>query len=211
MKHRKRKRFLNQARSETPPQMRGKDALAPCLVVLLGITPACAGKRGRCARRCRCRRDQPRVCGEKPWTPWEKIVLKGSPPRVRGKALVLTDFMADSRITPACAGKSASTSSTRTLSEDHPRVCGEKWKFGGGSFSTQGSPPRVRGKVFRAYFQRRAVGITPACAGKRREFIGSCGKAQDHPRVCGEKRCFLTAPLAQTGSPPRVRGKVLDE
>ena len=181
---------MNQARSETPPQMRGKDAPAPCLVVLLGITPACAGKRGPTWEKRSISWDHPRVCGEKPWTPWEKIVLKGSPPRVRGKALVLTDFMADSRITPACAGKSASTSSTRTLSEDHPRVCGEKWKFGGGSFSTQGSPPRVRGKDPAINSRIPSPRITSACAGKSLVIVRPVPDERDHPRVCGEKRRF---------------------
>ena len=51
----------------------------------------------------------------------------------------------------------------------------------------QGSPPRVRGKVFSNvnFFVR--IGITPACAGK--SFLIRCvsGEHEDHPRVCGEK------------------------
>ena len=51
---------------------------------------------------------------------------------------------------------------------DHPRVCGEKpFLFYGGS-SDSGSSPRVRGKVFGRVRCYRAVGITPACAGKSR-------------------------------------------
>ena len=211
--------------------MRGKACQKLILQRRVRITPACAGKRGRCARRCRCRRDHPRVCGEKPWTPWEKIVLKGSPPRVRGKALVLTDFMADSRITPACAGKSASTSSTRTLSEDHPRVCGEKWKFGRRvvqhpedhprvcgektlrltvAYRLLGSPPRVRGKVLFATVSCFSPRITPACAGKRSPSPIHSEEGQDHPRVCGEKFVLLFDRLPCVGSPPRVRGKAHD-
>ena len=179
--------FLNQARSETPPQMRGKDALAPCLVVLLGITPACAGKRGPTWEKRSISWDHPRVCGEKPWTPWEKIVLKGSPPRVRGKAQPL--FLDDRTegITPACAGKSFYDLQTLQRYKDHPRVCGEKRSSGGPRRWKWGSPPRVRGKGLRCLLLPDSKRITPACAGKSPKPNPPAQAHKDHPRVCGEK------------------------
>ena len=52
------------------------------------------------------------------------------------------------RITPAYAGKSKSLPSLHIGSRDHPRVCGEKVFASISILVAQGSPPRVRGKVF---------------------------------------------------------------
>ena len=49
----------------SPPRMRGKDVDALGLVRRLGITPAYAGKRRAGTGQWACRRDHPRVCGEK--------------------------------------------------------------------------------------------------------------------------------------------------
>ena len=91
-------------------------------------------------------------------------------------------------ITPACAGKSFPAVLHFGLVEDHPRVCGEKF----GAQQARNLPIR----------------ITPACAGKSGSRSRSSRPVRDHPRVCGEK-CF-SVPVTQeeTGSPPRVRGKV---
>ena len=53
--------------------------------------------------------------------------------------------------------------------EDHPRVCGEKTYYQDSVYTTPGSPPRMRGKVY-------ADGLPQLVNG-------------DHPRVCGEKLC----------------------
>ena len=67
----------------------------------------------------------------------------------------------------------------------------------------------MRGKgLSRAPLPRR-VGITPACAGKSTCALVDGGRAQDHPRVCGEKGAQIEPVDVITGSPPRVRGKVL--
>ena len=51
----------------------------------------------------------------------------------------------------------------------------------------QGSPPRVRGKGPALSARADALGVTPACAGKRAPVrIGRCA-GKGHPRVCGEK------------------------
>ena len=51
------------------------------------------------------------------------------------------------------------------------------------------------------------VGITPACAGKRAAHILDWRKAEDHPRLCGEKEMHLVKHGTTPGSPPLVRGK----
>ena len=51
------------------------------------------------------------------------------------------------------------------------------------------------------------VGITPACAGKRRPNNGKWRYKRDHPRMCGEKTERPSVGKKILGSPPHVRGK----
>ena len=71
------------------------------------------------------------------------------------------------RITPACAGKSFDHRIRVHNARDHPRVCGEKKLEMSDVTVAQGSPPRVRGKVTCWHSWLKDGGITPACAGKR--------------------------------------------
>ena len=54
------------------------------------------------------------------------------------------------------------------------------------------------------------IGITPAHAGKRCFASYLLFAFRDHPRACGEKCRALPAILPPLGSPPRMRGKVID-
>ena len=94
--------------------------------------------------------------------------------------------------------------------QDHPRVCGEKRVSASTSGAAAGSPPRMRGKGVNASPEELADGITPAYAGKSKSQYLTIIQVRDHPRVCGEK--CLTAGYLRTslGSPPRMRGKVLN-
>ena len=86
-------------------------------------------------------------------------------------------------------------------------MCGEKRKDTLDYYYPQGSPPRMRGNVFRRVDCLHCVGITPAYAGKStpdRLFLYHLG---DHPRVCGEKNGICRAKVPHLGSPPRMRGK----
>ena len=130
-----------------------------------------------------------------------------SPPRMRGKVIVRSRNAVQIGITPAYAGKSARILKRRTEKRDHPRVCGEKLKFGTNVTKNPGSPPRVRGKGIVHVFVPEKLGITPAYAGKsQRSRPGECSR-RDHPRVCGEKLDRMLHHRRMTGSPPRVRGK----
>ena len=152
-----------------------------------GITPACAGKRFPAQLGPSAHQDHPRVCGEK--TALQPTIdnLVGSPPRVRGKAISLPVSVVVVGITPACAGKSSCRDDIACVGRDHPRVCGEKMAGDGDLTAETGSPPRVRGKVPPITKRLLLFRITPACAGKRDSSRPCAGRIQDHPRVCGEK------------------------
>ena len=129
-----------------PPRMRGKVISSLQCDFLSGIIPACAGKSfWPCTVLPRCR-DHPRVCGEKNKFQTHGGPVEGSPPRVRGKALVRPCWKLSTGITPACAGKRPAPEKTLPGFGDHPRVCGEKRPMSWPSMRPRGSPPRVRGK-----------------------------------------------------------------
>ena len=171
----------------SPPRMRGKGGEGVERAAFVGITPAYAGKRIAELQTPAVSWDHPRVCGEKvPITCVPKYAL-GSPPRMRGKEKYSATKKHGPRITPAYAGKSYKVMGNGSCSQDHPRVCGEKFSGARLCNRCMGSPPRMRGKAFLRQRRKFAVGITPAYAGKR-------GTPQRMQR-------------RNTGSPPRMRGK----
>ena len=94
----------------SPPRMRGKDGVNDSAQAVTGITPAYAGKRtlvGECPKPLW---DHPRVCGEKNNTAKTYSNMEGSPPRMRGKGQAACEVVVEFWITPACAGKSCSSS-----------------------------------------------------------------------------------------------------
>ena len=152
----------------SPPRMRGKVKGCGFLALAVRITPAYAGKRGSGSLPRSCRRDHPRVCGEKVLLYSGLLYPLGSPPRVRGKGFGSFQAAGPLRITPACAGKSFGCPQPAFYTGDHPRVCGEKRFSAVFHLATSGSPPRVRGKVYPGDTTNKSQGITPACAGKRK-------------------------------------------
>ena len=199
--------FVGRQAAGSPPRVRGKAWQRPSRPFGAGITPACAGKRVWQPVHIGHAWDHPRVCGEKFNIKRAIIAHIGSPPRVRGKGRRCSGRCNSRRITPACAGKRNSTRQLFFPTWDHPRVCGEKHGRPCNIQPTQGSPPRVRGKVCDATRSCAADGITPACAGKRIRRAGRSLPSQDHPRVCGEKAKICYCVIIRAGSPPRVRGK----
>ena len=207
MKHRKRERFFEPSAERNTPANAGKSLRPRCDSALVGITPACAGKSENRDTADIHPWDHPRVCGEKPSVQPAKLYIQGSPPRVRGKACRLKSRGWRRRITPACAGKRVTDENGLPMTEDHPRVCGEKPPRRDRRPHTGGSPPRVRGKVLDYRVGADSGGITPACAGKRKSTAAPAPSRRDHPRVCGEKSARVGRSYRRQGSPPRVRGK----
>ena len=66
----------------------------------------------------------------------------------------------------------------------------------------------MRGKVNRSCGKCKCSRITPAYAGKSREYLQNIKETQDHPRLCGEKLRDTADFTHVAGSPPPMRGKV---
>ena len=111
-------------------------------------------------------------------------------------------------ITPAHAGKTAEEMVLKTVHEDHPRACGENLTANSSSHAWTGSPPRMRGKPWNRISLAMRQRITPAHAGKTASFAYQTVALWDHPRACGENMFRVFFDFLQTGSPPRMRGKL---
>ena len=192
----------------SPPRMRGKGLGASKGCDGVGITPACAGKSASHGCGSRGWRDHPRVCGEKVSAIHRESASLGSPPRMRGKVTSGMLFLAFIGITPAYAGKRQMARKAGRTKPDHPRVCGEKPLPDPERIFQVGSPPRMRGKVPPHCCFCPAHGITPAYAGKSLWLFCCVSLPSDHPRVCGEKKNSPFQFSVNSGSPPRMRGKV---
>ena len=90
---------------------------------------------------------------------------------------------------------------------DHPRGCGENTIPSLRMIMSQGSPPRMRGKLHLSPKLFKYIGITPADAGKTRLPCGRHHLCPDHPRGCGENLQQISKGRNSGGSPPRMRGK----
>ena len=175
----------------------------------MGITPAWAGKRRKILYRKYVYRDHPRVGGEKRALCRAESTVMGSPPRGRGKANWHCVRRPALRITPAQAGKRTRSWRAYGCPWDHPRVGGEKKGVRHWWALPRGSPPRGRGKAHVLRPRCLRPGITPAWAGKRSWAYINGILARDHPRVGGEKVHVYGIHGRLIGSPPRGRGKVL--
>ena len=127
--------------------MRGKPCKLRFRETRAGITPADAGKTAQTLIEYMGSEDHPRGCGENPPAGHQKILLAGSPPRMRGKRIcreMQRDFHG---ITPADAGKTRFRYSHAITIRDHPRGCGENIVHVAHVHAGGGSPPRMRGKL----------------------------------------------------------------
>ena len=89
----------------SPPRMRGKLAEVSDLVFRSRITPAHAGKTFLSSDLHFSQADHPRACGENSTNDFPERTAPGSPPRMRGKQIMLLWNQNLQRITPAHAGK----------------------------------------------------------------------------------------------------------
>ena len=171
----------------SPPRMRGKHTAVAVCRGNSGITPADAGKTGFGGGFGGGGSDHPRGCGENFTPASTSMYTRGSPPRMRGKLLLLRFYVPASR--------------------DHPRGCGENSCLFPPAYLPDGSPPRMRGKRSKSILHPFTSWITPADAGKTTRIGFRQYRATDHPRGCGENISKDLQVLHKPGSPPRMRGK----
>ena len=146
--------------------MRGKGLVDCAAVIIVGITPAYAGKSFAEWIDEQGEEDHPRLCGEKgAFSPFGSSD-KGSPPPMRGKVHTSSGIFEFRGITPAYAGKRYFRGSALDSERDHPRLCGEKPERCICPHSLVGSPPPMRGKVLYTICNYKWCRITPAYAGK---------------------------------------------
>ena len=69
----------------------------------------------------------------------------------------------------------------------------------------------MRGKHCNGFCGERIFRITPADAGKTPDSYLCLSCKQDHPRGCGENVEDACEQSVALGSPPRMRGKLIDE
>ena len=150
--------------------------------------------------------DHPRVCGEHHAGEACGVACQGSSPRMRGTHTEELRSTAHVGIIPAYAGNTRSRRRARTVSWDHPRVCGEHRSGVAYALDELGSSPRMRGTRCYGVVRSLSPGIIPAYAGNTstRPLSPSCRR--DHPRVCGEHIGRERFRAIGAGSSPRMRG-----
>ena len=190
--------------------MRGKLHAVPCAVFRVGITPAHAGKTLLTPLRNPRSGDHPRACGENRRIGRVSAAQEGSPPRMRGKRSRDWHKRSGQGITPAHAGKTVSPRAGKGAKRDHPRACGENRIADRAVFQAPGSPPRMRGKLTAVSACSPEAGITPAHAGKTPATPSDFLSRRDHPRACGENTLSVGQLPGPPGSPPRMRGKLVN-
>ena len=110
----------------SPPRGRGKGMALTEANRVFGITPAWAGKSDNSENQSSKKQDHPRVGGEKALSSTALGLAIGSPPRGRGKGVLIFPRRAAVGITPAWAGKRRRAGGGTPARQDHPRVGGEK-------------------------------------------------------------------------------------
>ena len=132
----------------------------------------------------------------------------GTSPRMRGKPQHWCWSRIIRRNIPAYAGKTAVKSDVCDRYPEHPRVCGENAVSASVRAGISGTSPRMRGKPTPSHPPTRSKGNIPAYAGKTVDPLQPPGRAQEHPRVCGENRNAPYRIALADGTSPRMRGKL---
>ena len=200
-------RFVSSRLSGSPPRLRGEVPSVPRHPAVDRITPAPAGRSWFMLHASFKYWDHPRACGEKTERVQYHLERSGSPPRLRGEALLHQPLGRLLRITPAPAGRRDHGGNLNPTKRDHPRACGEKHTGENWNGRHRGSPPRLRGEVDHVLKALDEHRITPAPAGRSRILQRVRVRARDHPRACGEKRRNGWLAGVGKGSPPRLRGE----
>ena len=189
------------------PRVRGKLYTHAVHVHAARIIPARAGQTVELLEAKAPRTDHPRACGANPSDRGSRVWCPGSSPRVRGKHGYRLGHLGHGRIIPARAGQTAAHVYDIRKGADHPRACGANDVSPRDGGASDGSSPRVRGKLEHAVGDTAQIRIIPARAGQTSGWRGSRRFRPDHPRACGANDAMLRLISRPLGSSPRVRGK----
>ena len=194
--------------SGTSPRMRGKLADWTCANFGDRNIPAYAGKTFKSAWSPSTSSEHPRVCGENGVQTVAMPPRVGTSPRMRGKRPRVPSSSRRQRNIPAYAGKTQNPWSGSPQIPEHPRVCGENPSSSLFTVYLTGTSPRMRGKqplAARSLCRPRNI---PAYAGKTMRLSHGDDIVSEHPRVCGENPVLVRWNSSQTGTSPRMRGKL---
>ena len=129
----------------------------------------------------------------------------GSPPLARERLLSDQFGVEGIGITPARAGKTATTYISTMPWQDHPRSRGKDSARLTASRIRSGSPPLARERPAAIPANAWTRRITPARAGKTDSTHGSAHTARDHPRSRGKDYIRRRMIPGCCGSPPLAR------
>jgi len=190
----------------SPPPARGARYRRLTYLFGIRITPACAGSTRWSSGTPATRADHPRLRGEHAINRALPQGVTGSPPPARGARRARRARREPRRITPACAGSTASAGMRPLARADHPRLRGEHTRACVTVGALIGSPPPARGAHQRERRRGGGVRITPACAGSTHVLVWALVDRADHPRLRGEHLSTGGQVGQATGSPPPARG-----
>ena len=152
--------------------------------------------------------DHPRACGANFKTWVKQTENHGSSPRMRGKRVRARASATRARIIPAHAGQTHRMQRGFMAGPDHPRACGANVHTAYQLRFPAGSSPRMRGKRLHDRCHRQRGRIIPAHAGQTWAVRPRVRPNSDHPRACGANPWFRLPGGSETGSSPRMRGKL---
>ena len=132
--------------TEIPPRARGRVAEILFGITAIRNTPACAGKSFGVLPPLGAPRKYPRVRGEESRVRRASCIAAEIPPRARGRGDLDRGRRADDGNTPACAGKSRTTTLFIRSIRKYPRVRGEETRRSSDGSGHQEIPPRARGR-----------------------------------------------------------------
>ena len=98
------------------------------------------------------------------------MAMLGSPPLARERPYNCSANVGLVGITPACAGKTFEQIFFDLFTWDHPRLRGKDVSANCRALGNRGSPPLARERQRLQRQRDTYAGITPACAGKTRDY-----------------------------------------
>ncbi len=149
---------------------------------------------------------QPRACGEHDQRRETNPPTTGSAPRMRGTRAVGAFRAGSDRFSPAHAGNTGASTTSRAAATVQPRACGEHVDGVDRRRRMPGSAPRMRGTHLARRDPGRDVRFSPAHAGNTSDAPAPVTSISVQPRACGEHPELGECLVVTVGSAPRMRG-----